>query len=81
MTAESDNNFGFDYDKEKYKEMLLDAAETVLWHFWILQNSLWEIEGQKMVDGIRKNKRKDVQAKLVGDESNQLNIVRIKQVR
>ena len=29
-TAISDNNFGLNYYKEKYKEMLLDAAETVL---------------------------------------------------
>jgi DNA polymerase elongation subunit (family B) len=29
-TASSDNNFGLNYDREKYKEMLLDAAETVL---------------------------------------------------
>ena len=28
--GDSDNNFGLNYDKEKYKEILLDAAETVL---------------------------------------------------
>ena len=31
----SDINFGFNYDREKYKEMLLDAAETVLRDFRI----------------------------------------------
>jgi hypothetical protein len=30
MAGISDDNFGLNYDKEKYNEMLLDAAESVL---------------------------------------------------
>jgi len=29
-TVSSDNNFGLNYSREKYKEMLLDAAENML---------------------------------------------------
>ena len=29
------NNDSLDYDKEKYKEMLLDASEICLGNFWI----------------------------------------------
>ena len=37
----SDNNFGLNYDKEKYKDMLLDAAETVLGNLRIRQDIVW----------------------------------------
>jgi hypothetical protein len=47
-----DNNFGLNYDKEKYKEMLLDATETVLGDLRIRQDSVWQTKGQEMVDGI-----------------------------
>jgi hypothetical protein len=30
IAGDSDNNFDLNYDGEKYKEMLLDAAETTL---------------------------------------------------
>ena len=30
MVGISDDNFGLNYDKEKYNEMLLDATESVL---------------------------------------------------
>lgn len=30
ITGDLAKNFGLNYDREKYKEMLLDAAETVL---------------------------------------------------
>ena len=40
--------------KEKYKEMLLDAAETVLGIFGSGQDIIWQSQGQKMVDGIEK---------------------------
>jgi hypothetical protein len=36
-----DNNFGLNYDKEKYKEMLLDATETVVGDR-IRQDSVWQ---------------------------------------
>ena len=34
LTAGVNDNFGLDYDKEKYKEMLLDAAEMT-WDLWL----------------------------------------------
>ena len=33
MSVEDAHKTSIDYDKEKYKEMILDAAETVLGHF------------------------------------------------
>jgi len=30
------------YDKEKYREMVLDAAETVLW-FLVLIDCIWKL--------------------------------------
>jgi hypothetical protein len=30
ITGDLANNFGLNYDREKYKDMLLDASETVL---------------------------------------------------
>ena len=51
---DSDNNSALEYDREKYKEMLLDAAETVLGIFGFdrtlfgnqrTRNGGWRLEG------------------------------------
>jgi hypothetical protein len=48
----SDNNFVLNYDREKYKEMLLDAAETVLEIFGFDRTLYGKPKDKKMVDGI-----------------------------
>lgn len=63
VTAEaSDINFGLSYDREKYKEMLVDAAETVLGIFGF-DRTLYGIPKYKnWCMEVRRNKMKDVEA-------------------
>ena len=51
--ADSDNNFGLNYDREKYKEMLLDATETVLGIFGFDRTLYGKPKDKKVVDGIK----------------------------
>ena len=54
MTAGiSENNFGFEYDREKYKDMLLDSAETILGIFGFDSTIIWKTKGQEMVDAVK----------------------------
>jgi DNA polymerase elongation subunit (family B) len=63
VTAEaSDNNFGIEYDREKYKEMLLDAAETVLGIFGFDRTLFGKPKDKKWWMELRRNKMNDVQA-------------------
>ena len=48
-----ENNFG-EYDREKDKEMLLDAAETILGIFNFDLYVIWLCQGQKVVDAVEK---------------------------
>ena len=65
MTAEAlGNNFGLEYDEEKYKEMLLDAAETVLGIFGFDRTLFAKAKDRKRWMEIRKNRMNDVQAEI-----------------
>jgi DNA polymerase elongation subunit (family B) len=58
----SDNNFGLNYDKEKYKDMLLDAAETVLGIFGFSRTLYSKPKDKKWWMELRRNKMNDVHA-------------------
>ena len=58
----SDNNFGLNYDKEKYKDMLLDAAETVLGIFGFDRTLFGKPKDKKWWMELRRNRMNDVQA-------------------
>ena len=58
----SDDNFGLDYDREKYKEMLLDAAETTLEIFGFDRTLYGKPKDKRWWMELRRNKMNDVQA-------------------
>ena len=58
----SDINFGLEYDREKYKEMLLDAAETVLGIFGFDRTLYGKPKDKKWWMQLRRNAMNDVQA-------------------
>ena len=63
VTAEdSDNNFGLEYDREKYKEMLLDASETTLGIFGFDRTLYGKPKDKKWWMELRRNRMNDVQA-------------------
>lgn len=63
VTAEaSDINFGLSYDREKYKEMLVEAAETVLGIFGFDRTLYGIPKDKKWCMEVRRNKMKDVEA-------------------
>lgn len=53
----------FDYDKEKYREMLLEAAETVLGYFGFDRTSFGDSpkKNKKWWYGLREERRKDIE--------------------
>ncbi len=53
MRVAYDYIFHLEYDKEKYKEMLLDAAETVLGIFGFDRTLFGKSKDKKWVDGIK----------------------------
>jgi hypothetical protein len=57
-----DNSFGLNYDKEKYKDMLLDAAETVLGIFGFDRTLYGKPKDKQWWIESRRNKTNDVQA-------------------
>ena len=67
VTAEpSDNYFGLEYDREKYKEMLLDASETILRIFGFDRILYGKPKDKKWWMEMRKNRMNDVQAEMGG---------------
>ena len=58
----SDNIFGLDYDREKYKEMLLDAAETVLGIFGFDRTLFGKAKDKRWYMELRRNRTNDMQA-------------------
>ena len=62
--GDSDNNFGLNYDKEKYKEMLLDAAETVLGIFGFDRTLYGKPKDKKWWMQLRRNAMNDVKAEV-----------------
>ena len=63
VTAEAlDNNFGLEYDREKYKEMLLDASETTLGIFGFDRTLYGKPKDKKWWMELRRNRVNDVQA-------------------
>ena len=63
-TAGSDNNFGLNYDREKYKEMLLDATENVLSIFGFDRTLFGKPKDKKWWMAFRRNRMNDVQAEV-----------------
>lgn len=62
VTTSSDTNFGRNYDREKYKEMLLDAAETTLGIFGFSRELYGKPNDKKWWMELRRNRMNDVQA-------------------
>ena len=62
----SDNYFGLEYDKEKYKEMLLDASETTLGIFGFHRTLYGKPKDKKWWMELRRNRMKDLQAEVGG---------------
>jgi hypothetical protein len=58
----SDNNFGPNYDREKYKEMLLDASETVLRIFGFDRTWYSKPKDKKWWMELKRNGTQDVEA-------------------
>ena len=63
-TAGSDNNFGLNYDREKYKEMLLDATENVLSIFGFDRTLFGKPKDKKWWMTFRRDRLNDVQAEV-----------------
>jgi DNA polymerase elongation subunit (family B) len=57
-------NDSLDYDKEKYKEMLLDAAETVLGIFGFDRKLFGKPKDKKWWMQLRRNRMSDVKAEI-----------------
>ena len=60
--GDSNDDFTPNYDREKYKEMLLDAAETVLGIFGFDRALYGKPKDKKWWMELRRNKMNDVQA-------------------
>ena len=58
------NNNSLDYDKEKYKEMLLDASETVLGIFGFDRTLFGKSKDKKWWMQLRRNRMSDVKAEI-----------------
>ena len=58
------NDDGLDYDKEKYKEMLLDASETVLGIFGFDRTKFGKPKDKKWWMQLRRNRMSDVKAEI-----------------
>jgi DNA polymerase elongation subunit (family B) len=64
--GDSVNNFGLEYDGEKYKEMLLDASETTLGIFGFDRTLFGKPKDKKWWTQLRRNNMNDVQAEVCG---------------
>jgi hypothetical protein len=62
--GDSDNNFGLVYDREKYKDMLLDSAETVLGIFGFDRTLYGKPKDKTWWMELRTNKINDVQSEV-----------------
>ena len=58
------NNDSLDYDKEKYKEMLVDASETVLGIFGFDRTLFGKPKDKKWWMQLRRNRELDVKAEI-----------------
>ncbi len=70
MRVVYDYIFHLEYDKEKYKEMLLDAAETVLGIFGFERTLYGKPKGKKWWMELRRNRMIDLNA----ETNNQYNM-------
>jgi hypothetical protein len=70
-TSDGNNKEAFSYDKEKYREMILDAAETVLGYFGFDRT----VYGNKKntaarrwwwLEELRQEREKDIKAETTG---------------
>jgi hypothetical protein len=62
IAGDSDNNFDLAYDREKYNDMLLDAAETLLGIFEFNRTLFGKPKDKKWWMSLRRNRMNDVQA-------------------
>ena len=60
--GDSGCNIGLNYDREKYKEMLLDAAETILGIFGFDRTLLGKSKDKRWWMELRQNRMNDVRA-------------------
>ncbi len=58
----NDNDAALEYDKEKYKEMLLDAAETILGIFGFDRTLFGKAKDKKWWMELRRNRMRDIAA-------------------
>ena len=56
------NDYSLEYDKEKYKEMLLDAAESVLGIFGFDRTLFGKPKDKRWWMQLRRNRMSDVKA-------------------
>lgn len=61
-TRASDNHCGLEYDREKYKEMLLDASETTLGIFGFDRTLYGKPKDKKWWMELRRNRHRDIDA-------------------
>jgi hypothetical protein len=65
VTAENSyNNSGLEYDRSKYKEMLLDGAETTLGIFGFDRTLFGKPKDKKWWMSLRRNQMNDVKAEM-----------------
>jgi DNA polymerase elongation subunit (family B) len=64
VTARFDDTDEISYDKEKYKEMLLDATETVLGIFRFDRTLYGERKSKKWWEELEKSRLRDIQAEI-----------------
>jgi DNA polymerase elongation subunit (family B) len=64
VTTRFDDSDEVTYDKEKYKDMLLDATETVLGIFGFDRTLYGERKSKKWWEELRKSKLQDIQAEI-----------------
>ena len=81
QVGDSDCNIGLNYDREKYKEILLDAAETSLWIFGFDRTSLGKSKDKRWWMELRQNRMNDVRAEAGLRCCSQQNKARIKQLK
>jgi hypothetical protein len=64
-----ENGKTLNYDKDKYREMILDAAETVLGYFGfnriVYENPRNNRKKRKWYDELHEETRKDIQAEMM----------------
>jgi DNA polymerase elongation subunit (family B) len=64
-----DGNLSMEYDREKYREMLLDASETVLGIFGFDRTIYGKSKDKRWWQELRRSRLSDISAELISNES------------